>query len=64
MSFLMEILGNNWASLCILLSQGVALLVDSVPPVFVTFGISLKEFTIQLGLNKYLVNKVYKITYF
>lgn len=58
MSFLMKIVGNHRASLSIQPSQGVALLVDFVHPVFMTFGISLKEFTIQLGLNKYLVNKV------
>lgn len=63
MSFLMKILGNSQPNLSILTSQGVALFVDSLTHVFMTFGISLKEFTIHLGLSKYMVNNVYKIIY-
>lgn len=59
----MKILGNNQPNLSILTSQGVALFADSLMHMFMTFGISLKEFTIYLGLSKYMVNNVYKIIY-
>lgn len=63
MNFLMEILRKNQVSTSILTSQGVALFVDSTPHVLMTFGISLKEWTIQLGLNKHMINDAYKIIY-
>ena len=59
-----KILGNNQVDISILTSQGGALFADSIPHVFMTFGISLKPFTIQLGLNEYMVNNVYKTIYF
>lgn len=64
MNFLMEILRKNQVNTSVLTSQGVALFADSTPHVLTTFGISLKEWTIQLGLNKLMINDVYKIIYY
>lgn len=38
----------NQVNISNLTSQGVAYFADSIPHVFMTFGISLKEFTIQV----------------
>ena len=52
-------LGSDQVDICILTSQGGALFVDHTH-VFMTFGMSLKAFTIQLELNECMVNTVYE----
>ena len=52
-------LGNNQVDISILTSQGGALFAEHTH-VFMTFGMSLKAFTIQLELNECMVNNIYK----
>ena len=52
-------LGNDQVDICILTSQGGALFAD-LSHVFMTFGMSLKAFTIWLELNGCMAKNICK----